>query len=156
LDTLSQLGIFKTALSHPVHELPKLPDPNNESQSLESRVRAYLHVNCAVCHELEDGNRSGGGGNSNFDVSFWKDSDAMLIVNADPKHGRFGIPAAKLVVPGDPDRSILYLRMSRRGQGQMPPLASSMIDPSAVEMVEEWIEHMEAPTQQAPPEVRRN
>ena len=150
LETLSQLGIFKTAFTQSPHELPILPDPSDESHPLESRVRAYLHVNCAVCHELEDGNRSGGGGNSIFDVSFWKNSDEMLIVNANPKHGRFDIADAKLVVPGDPHRSILYLRMSRRGQGQMPPLASSLVDERAVQLLREWIQQLE-PSHPSPP-----
>jgi hypothetical protein len=124
--------------------LPKLPDPYDESQPLETRARAYLHVNRAVCHELEDWNRSGGGGISIFDASFWKTADEMMVVNANPKHGRFDIPDAKLVVPGDPDRSILYLRMSRRGAGQMPPLASSLVDERAVTLFREWIEQLEA------------
>ncbi len=144
LDTLSQLGIFKTALSKSPDELPKLPDPYDEAHPLEARARAYLHVNCAVCHALEEMDRSGGGGNAAFDVSYWRNFDDLQIVNANPKHGRFDIADAKLVVPGDPERSMLYLRMSRRGRGQMPPLASSLIDERAVELLREWIQQLEA------------
>jgi len=31
-------------------ELPKLADPYDSIQDLEARARAYLHVNCSVCH----------------------------------------------------------------------------------------------------------
>src|SRR5882672_134422 len=44
-------------------ELSKLADPYGSNEDLEGRVRAYLHVNCSVCHV------GAGGGNSKMQLS---------------------------------------------------------------------------------------
>jgi putative heme-binding domain-containing protein len=44
-----------------------------------------------------------------------------------------------LVAPGSPQRSVLLHRLSRRGRGQMPPLASSLVDARAVSLFHDWI-----------------
>jgi hypothetical protein len=49
---------------------------------------------------------------------------------------------ALLVAPGEPERSILYHRLSRRGAGQMPPLASTVVDEKASRLLAEWIRRM--------------
>ena len=52
-----------------------------------------------------------------------------------------------LIFPGDPDRSILYQRVSRRGRGQMPPLVTTVVDQRAVALFREWIREMKPPQQ---------
>ena len=64
------------------------------------------------------------------------------LINAEPLHDRFGIVDAKLVVPGSPERSLLLQRIARRGRGQMPQLATSMVDEQAVTLLTEWIESL--------------
>jgi hypothetical protein len=60
-----------------------------------------------------------------------------------------GIDGPKLNVPGDPDKSMLYLRMKRRQDAfNMPPLASHVADPAAVAVVAAWIQNLS----QKPPE----
>ena len=49
-----------------------------------------------------------------------------------------------LIFPGDPDRSILYQRLSRRGRGQMPPLVTTVVDERAVALFRDWIREHEA------------
>jgi putative heme-binding domain-containing protein len=39
----------------------------------------------------------------------------------------------------DPQSSILYQRISRRGRGQMPPLSTQVVEQRAVELFSEWI-----------------
>jgi hypothetical protein len=63
----------------------------------------------------------------------------MNIINEVPIHDRFDIDDARLVAPGSPERSVLYLRMSRRGTGQMPPLVSTEVDTEALKLFSEWI-----------------
>ena len=44
-----------------------------------------------------------------------------------------------IVAPGDPSRSILLQRITRRGPGQMPPLASAVVDERSAELLRAWI-----------------
>ena len=67
--------------------------------------------------------------------------DSKLLLDlASAGRGAFSfIPDAKIVLPGDPERSILYQRISRRLTGQMPPLMSTEVDREAVDLIAEWI-----------------
>ena len=50
----------------------------------------------------------------------------------------------KLIAAGHPERSVLLSRVSRRGPGQMPQLATSIVDEKAVAVLREWIESLTA------------
>src|SRR5439155_24883101 len=113
--------------------LSKLADPYDSSQDLEARARSYLHVNCSVCHV------GAGGGNSRMQLSFSTKREEMNVIGARPQHDTFGIGDAMLIAPGDPDRSILYQRLSRRGRGQMPPVVITTVDERAVALFRDWI-----------------
>ena len=54
-------------------------------------------------------------------------------------HNSFGIPDAALIQPGRPESSVLLHRVSQRGAGQMPPLASGVRDERAIELLRRWI-----------------
>ena len=114
-------------------EYPSLTNTSNHHESAEKRVRAYLHSNCASCHIWA------GGGNSMMDLSYGTDLTKMNIVGEKPKHHNFGRADAMLVAPGDPERSVLLQRLKQRGAGQMPPLATNLVDEQAVDLVREWI-----------------
>jgi uncharacterized repeat protein (TIGR03806 family) len=113
-----------------------LVDPYNASESLTDRVASYLHTNCSHCHVKE------GGGNSQFTVAYPAEMKSMRLLDADPQHDRYGLLDAKLVAPGAPERSILLHRITQRGRGQMPPLASSLLDQRATELIRQWIESL--------------
>lgn len=117
---------------------PRLVDPYDKTQDLSARVRSYLHSNCAQCHV------EAGGGNSAMELEFTKSLDEMKIVNVKPVHDNYRIKDAKLVAPGDPERSILLRRISHRDKGHMPPLATRVVDREMVEAVREWIRTMKA------------
>ena len=117
-------------------ELPKFPNPYDDSQPLEARVKAYLHVNCAICHQ------DAGGGNSAILLENVTPLANMRIVDEPPKHDKFGIADAKLIAPGDPQHSVLLHRISIRGKGQMPPLATTLVDDQAVALLRESIESL--------------
>jgi hypothetical protein len=57
-----------------------------------------------------------------------------------------------VIAPGRPQASVLLHRMSLRGRGQMPPLASSLVDREAVELLRAWIAQLPAPPSVAAPE----
>jgi glucose/arabinose dehydrogenase len=117
-------------------EYGKLADPDDATADLGSRARAYLHANCAQCHV------EAGGGNSAIDLHINTKEDRMRLMDVKPVHDALGIADARLVAAGAPDRSILYQRVTRRGPGQMPPLATRVVDERAAVLLREWIEHL--------------
>jgi putative heme-binding domain-containing protein len=127
------LGLFTNALPKAPAELTRQADPYHPGESLEARARSYLHANCSVCHV------EAGGGNSKMMLRLGTKSEKMNLLGARPQHDTFGIPDAMLIAPGDPDRSILYQRLSRRGRGQMPPVVISTVDEQAVALFRDWI-----------------
>ena len=50
-----------------------------------------------------------------------------------------GDPTNRVVVPGDPAHSALLKRITVRGKDQMPPLASSVVDQNAIDLITAWI-----------------
>jgi uncharacterized repeat protein (TIGR03806 family) len=141
LRTLQHIGVFTGALPKP--DAASLVDPYDANPTapvglptLDARARSYLHVNCAVCHV------ESGGGNSKMELGFTTKSERMNLIGARPQHETFGIANAMLVFPSDPDHSILYQRIARRGRGQMPPLVSHIVDERAVALFRDWIRKM--------------
>lgn len=116
---------------------PRLVDPYDPRADLQARARSYLHSNCAQCHV------QAGGGNSQISLEFSKSLQDMKMMDLEPLHHEFDIPDARLVAPGDPDRSVLLHRMATRDRGKMPQLATSLVDRQAVELIREWIRRME-------------
>lgn len=134
LRTLKNIGVFTGTL--PKAATNALVDPYDTTQSLNARARSYLHVNCSVCHV------DAGGGNAKMDLRFTVKPERMDLFGARPQHDTFGIDNAMLVFPGDPERSILCQRLSRRGRGQMPPLVTTTVDERALALFREWIREM--------------
>jgi uncharacterized repeat protein (TIGR03806 family) len=132
LETLAHLNVFTKPIPDP-STLPRLVNHDDQSASLDARARSYLHINCSICH------RPGGGAAANIDLRFDTPLDRTGIVNTAPQAGDLGVAGAKIVTPGHPETSVLYLRMSRRGQGQMPPIASSKVDHDGSKVIEDWI-----------------
>jgi len=114
-----------------------LVDPYDNRESLEGRARSYLHANCAQCHV------QAGGGNSQIKLDFTKRLEEMNLVEENPLHHNFDIEDARLVARGDPARSVLLHRVSTRGQGQMPQLATSIVDKNAVKLLTNWIRQLQ-------------
>jgi uncharacterized repeat protein (TIGR03806 family) len=138
LRTLQHIGLFdgyKFKASK-----PRLVDAYDPSEDLDARARSWLHVNCSVCHV------EAGGGNAKMELGFTTKPEKLNLFDARPQHDTFGIDNAMIIARGDPDRSILYQRVSRRGRGQMPPLVSTTVDEKAIAMLRDWIRSM-TPTQ---------
>ena len=134
LERLSRLGYFSKPLSEPAAARPALTDPYDEQADLQLRARSWLHANCAGCHV------EAGGGNSRFSAEFTASLDQQLLIDAMPVHNTFQLTDARLVSPGKPEQSVLLHRISQRGQGQMPPLSTSIPDHRAVAMIRQWIQ----------------
>ena len=82
-------------------------------------------------------------------VDFGEDGDTPLssthLLNQVPEKPRLGPPDSRLLVPGDPRRSELMLRISASGAGRKPNLATSVVDQWAVAVMREWIRGLAAP-----------
>ncbi len=65
------------------------------------------------------------------------------LLQAVPMKGEFGIEESRLVVPGDPYRSVLYYRIATSGAGHMPMLGSRTVDPAGVRVVHDWIRSLD-------------
>ncbi len=119
--------------------LSQLVDPYDETAGLELRVRSYLDANCAGCHV------EAGGGNAKLSLAHSTALAGTNLISHRPQHHAFEIANAMIVAPGNPERSVLLQRLSRRGSGQMPPLASLRVDERAVTLVRAWIESLPVP-----------
>ena len=125
---------FTTRLPRRPGSMRRLTDPADATATLDARARSYLHANCSQCHV------EAGGGNSAFDVHINSAREKMKVFDVKPLHDTFGVADARIIAPGDPSRSILYQRVARRGPGQMPPLATSVVDERAADLLRRWIE----------------
>ena len=132
LRTLEHIGMFDKPLSAPPEMLTAYPDPLGMAP-VDQRARAYLHTNCSMCH------RPLGGGGGNMDFRWSTSLFDTQTCNAAPITGDLGILGAKIVVPGDPSKSLLVQRPSRTGADRMPPLATSVIDTQGVSVLTNWV-----------------
>lgn len=136
IETLTRLGIFEKAPEKPAGELSAFPSWDSAVGSVDSLARAYLDVNCSICH------RPGGTAVSRADFRASARLDKARFVGQDPGQVRLGAPGSKVAMPGQASRSELVLRMMHLGTGRMPPVASSSVDWKAVGIVGQWIESL--------------
>jgi hypothetical protein len=112
---------------------PAYVDPADASQPLDARARSYLHANCAICH------RPSGPTPALMDLRHDRPLAATGACDVPPTLGDLGIPDARIIAPGEPDRSELLSRMSRRDAFGMPPVASLLPDEEGAALIREWI-----------------
>ena len=117
-------------------ESERFADPYDESADLNDRARAYLHVNCAHCHQFN------AGGAATIELSRNVDLETMKALGVRPSQGTFGISDAQIIAPGDPLGSILFYRVAKLGGGRMPRLGSREVDERAVGMLHDWISQL--------------
>jgi uncharacterized repeat protein (TIGR03806 family) len=136
LAALAELDIFVHApTSAGVGALPQLPDPRDRTVPLEQRARSYLHSNCAHCHQP--------GGYSSPDLRMDLRYELPLAdANICDEEPVFFEGAPKLIAPGSPSESALWVRMRALGLERMPPVATTETDQLGVVVVTRWIESL--------------
>jgi uncharacterized repeat protein (TIGR03806 family) len=143
LATLSAVGLLAqpAAAAAPGARAPhKLVDYRDASQALDARARSYLHANCSSCHSAAEGYCSG-------DFRIGTPGAQMGVCDVTAKHtdASWGWPAGtKLVAPGNPEQSALWLRLSAPGGTPMamPPLGRHEVHQEGVELIAAWITAM--------------
>lgn len=133
LATLNRIGMFDVQLTQAPEFLASLPNPASTSQSLDLRARAYLHANCAMCHQ------PGGPGRGPEDFRFNTPVASMGAIGVLPTQTDFGVEGAKLITPGRPDLSVVSLRIHMQEAGRMPPLGRTLVDEAGVALIDKWI-----------------
>lgn len=120
----------------PKDHIPALVNYSDAAASLNDRVKAYLDINCAHCH-----NPTGPARSSGLYLT-WdsKDRTAYGFFKAPVAAGRGSGNLSYDIVPGKPEQSILHYRMASRDPGvMMPELGRQLTHHEGVELVRSWI-----------------
>ena len=156
IDLWTKLGVFMSSPPKPASKQEAFPDwgfgnlnrasvasvPKAETVDAprlltgdpSKLARAWLDVNCAMCH------RPNSIGPSNRDMRFHTPLEQAKLVGEAPKHGHLTAPGGSVIQGGDPHQSELYLRAAQRGEWQMPPLTTSIPDERGLQVLRNWIE----------------
>ena len=132
LKTLAAKGVIARVPEFPKSNPGRLVNPHDSEQRLNDRARSYLHANCSSCHHRR----------GNAIVSFYLRRELpfeKLNTNKGTGIGTFGLSHAKLIVPGDPFRSVLVYRMAKLGYGRMPYIGSRVVDSRGLALISQWI-----------------
>jgi uncharacterized repeat protein (TIGR03806 family) len=139
---LAANGVFDPA---DVAKMPApLPTPSDTTKTIEERATSYLAANCSPCHH-EGGSFEGGG--QTWLATYGSGSLAARGLDQPSKNWpmtvRLGIPGGTLVVPGDPQNSVLLGRIKTNDPDlRMPPLARNVVDTDGAAIIEQWIASM--------------
>lgn len=133
LEALGRLGYLDGAPADAAGQ-PRFPEPTDAAARLGVRARAYLHANCAHCHQ------PGGLAVGTLDLRFGVALSDTRGCGVAPSQGDLGVAGARILAPGDPDKSTLLLRMATTdGLLRMPRVATLLPDPQGVALVRAWI-----------------
>ncbi len=141
VELLAGAGYLEGMSDVPV-DMPKHVRPEDTTAGIEERVRSYLAVNCAYCHQ------PGGGVPPSWDGRLDTPLSLSGILHANLVSEAYHGPNDSTGVPGHPERSAILNRIKAReaigdgkfqGYSQMPPLASNVVDPAGVALIEDWL-----------------
>lgn len=114
-----------------------MADLADTAEPVEQRARAYLASNCGSCH------RSGGPGLGTVDFRIELALEDMGICEQPALGGNMGVEGAQLLVPGEPERSMIWLRPRSAPPWRMPPLGTSVLDEDGSSLIADWIRSLE-------------
>lgn len=129
----SDLGLFDSPVDESeLTEYPRLAALDDASSSVEDRVRSYWDSNCSMCHHPAAPVQS-------WDARYTTPLAEQRVIDFEPRARAVG-EDVRLVAPGAPERSLMYLRAISVEPGmRMPPLLRNRVDAAYVELLEEWI-----------------
>lgn len=135
LQKLSEVGYLNSNFPNSINTVVSWED---ESESLNERVRAYLDINCAHCHSDS--------GHCNYRPMRFEfhltENPENIGVCVDPDT-QF-IPNSKIVAPNDIDLSILYYRISTTDETfRMPLLGRTINHREGIDLIEQWINSLD-------------
>ena len=119
----------------PPGSLRALASADDETAGLGYRVRSFLQANCANCHI------PGAPSQGQWIADLYTPLDLAGIVEGGLVNNQ-GNVTNRVIRRGDPDHSMILTRLAQRGPGQMPPIASNVVDTQAVALVTAWIDSL--------------
>jgi uncharacterized repeat protein (TIGR03806 family) len=133
-----QHGLLKNLPEIP--KVEKFAALEDAKQSVRSRARAYLDVNCGTCHHPQ-----GPANASGLFLNYEQDPTIeMGIMKSPVAAGRGAGKNSFDIVPGKPHKSILSFRMQTNDPGiAMPELGREQVHKEGVKLIKEWIKTME-------------
>jgi len=111
-----------------------LTDPSSATAPRTLRARAWLDVNCSMCH------RPGGPAPGGFDLRRTPLLGAMNVIGVLPSEGTLGIVNARRIAPGSRSQSVLWARVQSDQIGVHMPPQGRIADPFAVALLGDWID----------------
>lgn len=135
-----------------VEKAPRFTDTTNigalSQEQLNDTAKAYLDVNCAHCHRSEltlPEKYAGAAGGSGLQVEYnraYADNPGKFGTCKTPVAG--GHPDySRDVVPGDPDDSYLYFRITTNdNRHRMPELARNVVHQEGAQLIRSWIDQL--------------
>ncbi len=133
-----ELGLLSDDIQLPMDAFPVWNDPH--SGNLDSRAKAYLHVNCAHCHSA-----SGPAANTGLYLNYKRKNSrkrGFCKAPVAPGIGSGGRPFA--IYPGKADQSILQYRIESRDLAiMMPEIGRDLIHKEGVDVVGKWINSLQ-------------
>jgi uncharacterized repeat protein (TIGR03806 family) len=133
IQALSDAGYFSNSITG-TGSMLALASATNKSASVEFRVRSYLAANCVQCHQ------PGGVAlqQANWDARITTPLAAAGIVDG-PLVKNLGDTNNRVVRFGSLTNSVMYYRIAGMGTNHMPPLATSLVNTQAVQLLSDWI-----------------
>ena len=138
----SLAGLFQAPVDQENLNLSFLPDYGEgeleNHYSTDQLARAYLDVNCSTCHRPNGFVPT----NLNFD---WKMTlEEMNALNVKPNFGNMGVQGAKIITPGIPEKSLVTVRMEKKGSAHMPYFGTKNTDQKGLIWIQNWIKSLTA------------
>jgi uncharacterized repeat protein (TIGR03806 family) len=146
LTTWQTLGLLATpADAHTLTTHDRLVDYRDVAQPIALRARSYLHANCSSCHDSAAGYCTG-------DLRTGTPLAQTGVCAQAPRDWQpsWGWPeSTRLLTPGDPVASAIWLRLSAPADAPMamPPLGRHTVDANGVELIASWIDSLQRCTE---------
>ncbi len=131
------IGVFEPPIAS-LGTLPTLADPYSVRTALEPRARAWLHANCAHCHQPEGFAPPTLTLDLRYSTPLADTSTCMV-----PKQSGFTTGGQYVLVPGDASASALVQRIRTESFEKMPPDGASRYDEGGILAVEAWIDSLD-------------
>lgn len=137
LVAMDAIGLFSPSIAT-LGALPAIVSPHSTDASNEDRARAWLHGNCAHCHQPEGFAPPELAMDLRYSTPF-----AQTATCGVRRQGGLTIAADDLIAPGDADNSALVQRVESTSFEKMPPDGAGRYDRSGIAAVRTWIDALD-------------